>query len=210
MASQRHTGPFLAIAIALGVFATSCGGDSNSGDSVAVLGDSITSLDQPGLEEQFSDEYELVISGNFGDTVEGVLDEAEFLGGQSYDQVIVNIGSNDVLQRLPTEESIDNLETLLSNFESADCIHLVNINEHMVDNENGESVSDEAEAFNEALTELIDADSRLSLIDWQSKVADTLNDDDPRTSTLTKDAVHPTSEGNEELRDMYASALKDC
>lgn len=37
-----------------------------------------------------------------------------------------------------------------------------------------------------------------------------MNQDDPPTSTLTKDSIHPNEEGNRRLNDLYANALNDC
>jgi lysophospholipase L1-like esterase len=182
----------------------------NEGSSVAVLGDSITTFDQADMTQQLGKDYKLTISGNYGKTVEQVIPEAEVVSTRTYDQVIFNLGTNDSIGNLPTASSMDFLKQMISMFPDAKCIHLVNINENMVDIANGQSVSAAAERFNKALEELVGTDQRLSIVDWNAETAATLNDKSPRWSTLTKDSVHPTEEGNRKLNALYAGALRAC
>ena len=202
---------FRVTATAAALLLTTVACSDNSGDSVAIVGDSITTFDREAAQDDLGQDYELTISGNFGDTIEQVLPEAEFVGStQQYDQVIVNIGSNDVIGDLDVATSMGNLETLLSNFEAAECIWFVNINEYMLNLESFEKRTAEAEEFNAALEDFVERDDRLSIIDWAAATESTLNDDEPPTSTLTKDSVHPTAEGNERLNELYRDALESC
>jgi lysophospholipase L1-like esterase len=185
-------------------------GVGNRGDSVAVLGDSITSLDQADLQAQLGGDYQLVISGNFGQTVQEVMPEASFVAGRSYDQVIINLGTNDVIQGIPPATSMQVLQQMIGKFPSAKCIHLVNINENMVDQKTGASLQEPAKAFNSALDGVVKSGKRLDLIDWSSVAGDHLNSEKPPWSTLTQDSVHPTAEGNKELNNLYRDALSGC
>lgn len=186
-------------------------GCSNAGDSVVVLGDSITALGYGSLEENLGGTYALSLSGNFGKTVEQVIPEAQRLAGErTYDQVIINLGSNDVLQELPVDESMAAMRQMVGLYPDARCIHLVDINEHMVIESTGESRTDQAVAFNEALEEYSGSDDRLSVISWNDVASQELNDDEPPWSTLTTDSIHPTAQGNEEIDQLYRTALRRC
>jgi lysophospholipase L1-like esterase len=196
----------LALLVA-GPFAMAC---SNKGDSVAVIGDSITALDQSAMNEQLGGTYELVVTGNFGKTVAEVMPEAKVLAQRSYDQVIINLGTNDVLQALPVDTSMAALREMIGLFDSASCIHLVDINEHMVVQGTGISRTAEAERFNAALEDLVSSDPRVSVVDWNEVAAGALNDQEPPFSSLTQDSIHPTADGNTELNQLYATALGGC
>ena len=196
---------FLAVSL---LFAPSC--SDNSGDSVAVLGDSITSLDQADLNSTLGGDYELTISGNFGKTVSDVMPEAELMATRTYDQVIINLGTNDVLQERPIDKAIETLGAEVALFDSARCIHLVNINEHMLNQSDGASRAEAAKAFNAELEKYAERTEGVSVIDWNGVASSKLNGDDPPTSELTYDTIHPTAEGFAELNDLYSSALGSC
>lgn len=199
---------------AAAVAVLSCGlagcANPNEGDSVAVIGDSITDFDQTDLHEQLGDEYHLVISGNFGFTIEAVQPQAKFVGARDFDQVIFNIGTNDVLEDLDVDTSIAALKEEIGYYDSARCVFLVSINEHMINRQTGEVTTDAAERFNAAFDRLAEENPRISIIDWSGETSATLNNDDPPVSTLTQDSVHPTAEGNRRLNELYASALRRC
>ena len=192
---------------ALLVGATAC---SSSGDAVAVVGDSITALDQPALEEDLGDSYRFTVTGNFGKTVAEVLPNAEVVAASKPSQVIVNLGTNDVLQGLPVDTSMTAMRQMIDLFPSARCIHLVNVNEHMVVQDTRTSRAAQAQRFNAALEDLAAGDGRVSIIDWNEVAAGELNDEEPPFSSLTEDSIHPTAAGNTQLNELYATALADC
>lgn len=175
-----------------------------------MLGDSITALDTEAMTEVLGDVYRLDISGNFGATTAQVLPEARDMARVSYDQVIINLGTNDVLQGLPAGPAVDNIAQMAAMFESARCVHVVTVNEHMVDPLTGQFTGQRAATFNEALRSWAESRDRVSVIDWNEVAAQHLNDATPPTSLLTDDSIHPTDEGNEELNELYADALGDC
>ena len=185
-------------------------GNSNEGDSVAIIGDSITDFDQTDLHEQLGDTYHLVISGNFGFTTAAVKPEAKFVGARDFDQVIFNIGTNDVLQNFDAKTSMAVLSEEIGYYGSARCVFIVNINEHMVNHNTGQATTDDAKKFNAAFDKLANADPRISVIDWNGLAASSLNDKNPPFSTLTEDSVHPTDEGNRKLNVLYGDALEAC
>lgn len=185
-------------------------GCADAGERVAVLGDSITALDQEALTEDLGDEYRLSISGNFGKTAEQVLPEARELSERSFAQVIINLGTNDVLQGRSAAEAVDTIARQAEMFDSARCVHVVTVNEHMVNQRTGRFTGDLAESFNEALRSYARDHDRVSVIDWNEVASQHLNDSEPPTSSLTSDSIHPTESGNSELNDLYRQALSDC
>lgn len=195
------------VLLLLVLVAASC---ADAGERVAVLGDSITSLDSQALEQDLGADYRLAISGNFGMTAEQAMGAAEDLATRSYGQVIINLGTNDVLEGRPVDEAVKVIERQSEMFDSARCVHLVTVNEHMVDQRTGRSTSDAAARFNDELRALVDSQDRLHLIDWNARAAEALDGGDPTTSTLTSDSIHPTPEGNQVLNGLYADALADC
>lgn len=195
--------------VALASTLAACG-NPNSGDQVAVVGDSITSLDKPALQEDLGGTYDLTIVGDFGATISEVMPAAQLVAGEEPQQVVINLGTNDVIAAGNLAESVSTLAAMVDTFDAAECVHLVNINEHMVELSTGESRRQQAEQFNSALEDLAGDRERVSIIGWNDVVESTLDDDDPPTSTLTKDSIHPTQEGNGRLNDLYAEALSGC
>ena len=207
MSLRRAAVPVLTT-IALTSWLAGC--SSGPEESVAIVGDSITAFDQTALNEQLGGDFELVITGNYGKTVDQVMPEAEVVAQRDYDQVIINLGTNDVLQDLPVDQSMAALRQMIELFGDARCIHLVNINEHMLEPLSKESTTAAAQRFNAAQQQVVDADDQLSVLDWNAVAAGSLNDEDPPWSTLTEDSVHPTPEGNTRLNDLYRDALDRC
>lgn len=185
----------------------SCG---STGQRVSVLGDSITSFDQPQLEQSIGADHDLAISGNFGYTVAEVLPAARVVAARRDEQVIINLGTNDVQGGVPLDRSMAAMAEMVALFPAARCIHLVDVNEHMVDTRTGRPTGAAARRFNEALRALARRTPRVSVIDWNAAAAGALDDHDPPTSTLTKDSVHPTAAGNDRLNELYAEALDRC
>lgn len=185
-------------------------GCADAGPRVAVLGDSITALDAEALQSSLGDDYRFAISGNFGRTAAQVRPEAEELAQRTFAQVIINLGTNDVLQGGSTRDAVEAIAQYVDLFDSASCVHVVTVNEHMVNQRTGASTGDLAAQFNERLRALADSEDRVHVIDWNAVAEANLNDADPATSTLTEDSIHPTPEGNQALNDLYAEALGDC
>ncbi|UDY37456.1 SGNH/GDSL hydrolase family protein [Dermatobacter hominis] len=187
--------------------APSC--SKNQGERVAIVGDSLVTFDEADLRAEMGDDFDLKVSGNFGKQVLGAIPPAEVVSTTDAAQLIVNLGTNDVRAGTPVEQSMAALSALIGLYPKARCIHLVNINEHMVDGTTGQVSTDAARRFNDALEQLVGTDDRLGVIDWNAEVEDTL-EGEPPTSTLTTDSVHLTKEGNEVLNGLYGKAVRSC
>lgn len=204
-----RSGHLVAPLVLLGVLAAVAPSCVDAGERVAVLGDSITSLDTEDLEADLGEEYRFDISGNFGMTTDQVRPEVEVLSQRTFDQVIINLGTNDVLQGDPPQHAVDVIAQYVAMFDSARCLHVVTVNEHMENQRNGQSTAEGSKQFNEALRAFAESQERVTVIDWNAVTAQNLDSSEPPTSTLTSDSIHPTPEGNHALNSLYADALGD-
>lgn len=172
-----------------------------------MFGDSIISLDDD-LRGALGD-YNVTQAGYFGHTTAEVMGPADELASKDFVQLILNIGSNDVLQQLPIADVDARLRALVDKFPDVECLHVVTINEHMVDGKTLEPRAEEAAAVNDVIRRIAAEQDRVEIIDWNAMAAQHLQGSPP-TSTLTTDAVHPTAEGYDELHAAYNGALSSC
>jgi hypothetical protein len=178
---------------------------SESG-SVAILGDSITQQGESELESALGSVWDLRIDGRPGFTVADQIPAARVLAEGHPGQVIINLGTNDVLHDGNLPVAADRMEDLLSVFPDTRCIHLVTINENMGTNRMYPS---RARELNASLRRLAGADPRIRLLDVSRVFANAVAD--PSVSKpLFSDTVHPTSSGQRVLADAYADALRSC
>ncbi|HKY15561.1 MAG TPA: SGNH/GDSL hydrolase family protein [Microthrixaceae bacterium] len=172
------------------------------GDKVAMLGDSISAVAGRALADDLSD-YDVSLRAHFGATVADMAADSAALTGERPVQVVVDLGTNDALRGVAPAETKATLSAIIGGFGDAECVHLVNINTSMKDlGQGGASMSEPAQAVNGVLDELVEADDRLRIIDWDSMVAA-----DPG---LVDDTVHPNEAGQAALADAVADSLDKC
>jgi lysophospholipase L1-like esterase len=179
---------------------------SRSGDTVVVLGDSITALGTNQLNSSLGSDYHLTINGHFGARVSDQENDAAFLGAIRAKQVIINLGTNDVINGVPTGQTALELQQMVQKFHGADCIHLVSINVNL--HTPTKTFKPQAEALNTAIRKLASANSNVNVIDWNAIDAPTVDTAHP--NGLTIDGVHPTTDGQSQLIDAYSTALDRC
>jgi lysophospholipase L1-like esterase len=180
---------------------------SPDGDPVAVIGDSITALGQDQLNATIGKDFKLTVNGQSGAKVSERQGEASALAVGKPTQVIINLGTNDVLQHVATADSAAGLQQMVQDFKAASCIHLVTINTRMHP-ANGNQTHDGAVAINNAIHNLAKANDNVDVIDWDAINADAVDSSHP--NGLTFDGVHPTSAGQSDLDSAYDDALEDC
>jgi hypothetical protein len=174
---------------------------------VVVIGDSITAGAEHTLRDQLGTDFALTIDGRPGYRVAEQLPTARNAAGFPFEQVVVNLGTNDVMgadQAL--DASLASISEIVTLFPEADCIHLVTVSEQMVSG--SVDAPARAAAFNDGLEAIVATDPRVSLIDWSGIVAGWQADHPGEL--LTTDTVHPTDEGNELLVAAYGDALSGC
>jgi hypothetical protein len=180
---------------------------SDEGEPVAIVGDSITELSMPTLRRTLSGDWKPWIVGRSGYTVGGLQPDVENLVTKEPVQAVINLGTNDVIQKVPLDESMAAYTTLLDSFDGVECIHAVTVNEAMVA-EGDDQIDDRAKAFNRRLRGLA-RERDLDVIEWAAVVRQQANAGEPEGALLI-DTVHPTQVGQRILADYYANALLSC
>jgi len=177
------------------------------GQSVAIVGDSITFVSIGDLRSVMGDDYDPSISAELGATVEDMAAAARKAAAGQPEQVIIELGSNNALHGGSIDEARASLQTMIARFGSARCIHLVNLNTLMTDV--GRPVPSEARAINDQLELIAAADDRITIIDWNQIVADSV-DAAHAAGAITDDTVHPNPVGRLALADAERHALDRC
>ena len=197
---RRPVPPVSAVLVALAA-ALVAGSCATTGDRVAILGDSITALGELRLRETLGGSHDLTIDGKFGARTDQRIQAAT-----NPHQVIINLGTNDVLQGRPTAEVAKYLELLLGVYRGASCVFLVTINTHL--DQNGNRPEQAAKDLNAQMEQLTKQDRRGELIRWDEMQDAAVDEQHPQG--LTTDGVHPGDEGQQELAGAYADALAGC
>lgn len=177
---------------------------SRSGDSVALVGDSITVLSRDTFERELKD-YKLEFQAKMGARSTDMVGPATELAATKPTQVVINLGTNDALRRTAPAETKEQLTKIVGLFPDADCIHFVNINTHITDD--GDPRKAEAEQVNAIIDEVADK-AGADVIDWDGIVAPTVGDDGK--SSIIADTVHPKDVGEAKLANAIGDALDRC
>jgi hypothetical protein len=169
-----------------------------------ILGDSITDHGQRALNTTLGPLYALSIEGQDNFRVDDQLPVAERWATRPFQQVVINLGTNDAVQGWPIDQTNAGLEQLVSLFPDAQCIHLTTVNEHLKGRT--ADVGAHAAALNEHLRAMAAADPRLRIVDWNALV----EDQSAQGVDLTSDGVHPTPQGHQLLIDAYERSMEPC
>ena len=198
---------FTSLGLAAGVIAitvapTGCGIIGGS-DAVVLFGDSLTVLVTDEVVAKAGGDYEVTSTATWGSASTRRLDPAAKVAASSPDQVVVNLGTNNVLQRHDPTATNEDLSTLLDLLADVPCIHLVTVNEQI--NYLGQSYTTEAAAINAHIRELAARRLNTDVIDWNQIVKDHAADD-----IISNDTVHPNPAGVSLLTKAYLDALGTC
>lgn len=173
---------------------------------VAVLGDSITAIGQQQLITSAGRRFRLDVRAAFGARVDQQLAAADQAAAADPTQVVINLGTNDVLQGVPAEVSLQALETMASKFPHAKCIHFVLVNPAL--EQDGRRPRDAALALNAGILQLAERLGRGDVIRWDNLSEAATNSAEPLG--LTDDGIHPSPRGQRELADAEVDALLRC
>lgn len=175
------------------------------GPKVLVIGDSITDLGQQELKDELDAEYSLSLDGKTSFRTDEQLPSAERWSTRDFTQVVINLGTNDVIQGTSPSDAAANLEAMAQLFPTATCIHVVTVNELIPAEAN--PVADElARELNDQIRTLPSRNPRVRVIDWAAIV----NEEKALGVDLTIDGVHPSDEGYVLLAQAYSEALDSC
>lgn len=182
-------------------------GPNRSGDSVVVLGDSITEFGQDHLRNDLGDEYELTVDGVFGARTGDRLDAAAAIAATRPDQVVVNLGTNDVVVGTPLDKVRRDIDTILAELDSVECVHVVTVGENLISD--GIPLPRAGAAVNAQLAEVTAEHPNATLMHWDRlQDAAARRRDDPQA--LLFDGIHPDGDGLAALAEGYADVLSDC
>jgi lysophospholipase L1-like esterase len=175
--------------------------------SVVMIGDSITDQATADLHTRFDPTFTMTVSGIGGTRADQRVPDAPRLAAAAPTQLVVDLGTNDVIQGTPLSTTIASITTIVADFPTARCVHLVDISENMVSPEDA-PLSSRATALNEALRTLAAAHG-WDVIDWAGIVHryDAAHDPD---GEITLDTVHPTPVGRRLLLDAISDSLERC
>jgi len=187
--------------------AVACGGPPR-GQHVLVVGDSITRLLADDFAQRDGGRFDFTVRALDGATSVDMLPYVREVDDVSFGQVVIDLGTNDVVQDVGHEATVTAIEEMIDLFPTAECIHLVTVNEHRISPE-GTDVVPEIQALNASLHALADAHEQVRLIDWSSEVGAYLDDGEP-DGPLTWDTVHPTELGQQKLIQLEVEQLKSC
>lgn len=175
--------------------------------SLAIVGDSITEQGQDIMRARFEDRWNLRIDGRSGYTIDDQIPAAQALAQDRPTQMIVNLGTNDVLRGHSAEAIATDLQTLLDDMVGVSCIHVVTVAQGMV--LPGQEFTDAAVAANQAIVAVAARNRGVDVVDWsgwKNRYEAGSQPDGP----MVFDTIHPTEAGQEALADLYEDALGSC
>lgn len=185
---------------ALGVIA-------RAGPKVELVGDSITFISTGTFTGRLGNDWNVIVSGVSGDRADQRLPDLPGLVAEDPRQVVINLGTNDVLQKKEPAETIVALEKVGAAFGHARCIHLVTISENMT-SFTDTGLGSRAAQLNGLIRDLAGRHG-WGVVPWAQLVRDYEQGAHP-FGPLTTDTVHPTPLGQQILSDAYRKALAAC
>jgi lysophospholipase L1-like esterase len=199
---------WVAAAVVGAVLTVSAGGCALFDDDrpvVGFLGDSITFQATTALEDRAPDTWRADVRATSGATIVDMAAQAARMGAEQPEAVIVNLGTNDVMQGLPPEKSAADLDLLLDQLGDPSCVVLVTVHENIVTEQDG-VLADRVRATNAALAEVADRRG-VRVVDWTAHLA--AAGAVPGTPDLLIDTVHLSDAGIDNLVGLYLDTLAD-
>lgn len=172
---------------------------------VGFLGDSITFQATTALEDRVPDTWRSDVRATSGATIADMAAQAARMGAEQPEAVIVNLGTNDVMQAFPPEKSAADLDLLLDQLGDPSCVVLVTVHENIVTEQDG-VLADRVRATNAALAEVADRRG-VRVVDWTAHLA--AAGAVPGTPDLLIDTVHLSDAGIDNLVGLYLDTLAD-
>jgi hypothetical protein len=174
---------------------------------VVFVGDSITDQARPVIESRFglTDDSVKAVGGK---KIDDMMDAATGLAATHPAQAVIDLGTNDVLANEPAAPNGAELARMIGLFSSADCVHVVTINEHMLSPTFG-NVGAAAASLNQQIETIAAQNPKVHVIDWDKTVLDYDAAHDPN-GPITIDTVHPTAMGQQMLVDAMQRSVDAC
>jgi hypothetical protein len=179
----------------------------NPTDDVVIIGDSITEQAEAMLLDELQPASVLRVRGRGGYRIEQMEPYAVEAAAAEPEQVIINLGSNDVLLAWPLDRSVEAYRRMLEYFDDTRCVHLVTVNQGF-ESSNDPGLGFRALLLNGKIRELAAA-TGADVIDWATMVSDYEAIGEPY-GPLTSDSVHPNELGKKMIADAYRESLRTC
>ena len=180
---------------------------SRTGDSVAIVGDSITWLNENAINQDLGAAYHVQIAAKSGMRTDQMLQAAQELADTHPKQALINLGTNDVEQDTSLDAADANLKKMVSMFSSADCVHVVTINTHMLNK--SMDAPKGAQELDAKILELPKEFKNVDVVRWDQTISENVADHPP-AGNLTMDTVHPNADGVRDLVQAYRGAFDGC
>lgn len=188
--------------IASALASAACGA---SGPKVALIGDSITGLSRDRLIAGLGDGHTVEIMGKFGARSDEIIAEVKVIAASRPSAAVINIGTNDALQRVPAEQTKASVQEILDLLDDVGCRYLVEINNGITDLLTGDSRADEARAINVELDALARENPGVKVLEWNAAIAE-----HGGVGAVMYDTVHLSEQGQSLLAETYQQALRNC
>ena len=199
----------MALVILVGLFVTVAfvlkPGTTKQQERVLFVGDSITDQARSALAVSLPPEDTLDIEAVPGRKFQEMLPFAKQAAQAHPAQVVVNLGSNDVL--LGEDDAVTNpaMTEMFDLFTGIPCVHVVTVNEGFVF---GKDQAAHARRVNDQLRRIA-AERGYSVIDWNQMVLDYVQSGSVN-GPITSDSVHPSDVGKEMLVSAIRHSLAQC
>lgn len=178
------------------------------GPPVALVGDSIFAMSKSALSDKLRSDWDVRTEATPGITTVGQVGPAEQLATRrpAADQLVVELGTNDLVQGVPSGDSQAALDQIIAAYPQASCVHLVTVTERKRSGADA-PVWTEAVAYNQALKARAGVDPRVRVVDWAAAVD---AQDGPEGNPLLVDAVHPDADGRGVLAGLVHDSVQSC
>lgn len=171
---------------------------------VAIIGDSITWQASSPIASTVGREFSVDVRAVPGATIADMVDRASRMGRREPEQLVVNLGTNDVVRNVTPGQSAADLEVLLDQFPTVKCVHVVTVHDRIFNLIDGTFYTERSQATNAAL-EAVAAQRGANVINWNAALDMASASGAP---DLLSDTVHLTGDGINLLVTLYNDALR--
>ena len=175
--------------------------------SVAIIGDSITDISRAVFDQSLGSDYQLNVDGVGGARIDQMEGEADKVAATAPQQLVINLGTNDVVGKLPPDQSMASYEEMVGKFPGTKCLHLVTLNENIVSFVDPDLKNRTVE-FNTKLRAFA-TKHQARVIEWDRIVREYLAAGEPE-GHLSNDTIHPTELGQRKLAQATRASLDAC
>ena len=175
--------------------------------SVLLVGDSITAISERLVTDELHGDYRVLTSGAPKRRADERVHDLPLLVATKPDAVVVNLGTNDVIQHTDLAATAKAIEKIGGAFPTERCVILVTVNQNMYSASDAR-LGPDAVAVNRLIVALA-ARRGWTLVRWDEIVHRYIAEGEPN-GHLSVDTIHPRPIGQKLLADAYRRALKPC